>query len=95
MLQDDYKFEDTAYIRERTDTASIHGWVRNHITKDNLDVIATSTSLYDTLKRLKARCQPTDEAKKLDLKIQWQQLMNSDTKSQDWLKVLYKITNLY
>lgn len=98
VLQVDYGFDRDDFVRERDDVAAIHKWVLDHITRENLDVIATSTSLHETLRRLKARCQPTDEAKtveRLELKMQWQHLMNSTPKSQDPFKILDKIVTLY
>ncbi|TID14218.1 putative MFS monosaccharide transporter [Venturia nashicola] len=95
LLQVVYEISLDEYFRERTSLATTHQWVREHITKRNLYIIAPSKSLYETLKRLKARYHRTDEEIRLDLQIEWRQLMNSEFKFRDQMEVLDKVINLH
>ncbi len=74
---------------------ALHQYIREHITLPNHDAIADSTTVWTTLRRLQDRCQPTDEARLLELKIKWNRLLNMDTKSQEWKMVVDKVSNLY
>jgi hypothetical protein len=95
LQQDEYRFDYSDWQKEASAMASIHKYIREHITLPNHDIIADSTTVWGTLRKLKERCEPTDEAKLLELKMQWNRLINMDVKSQDWKMVLDKISVLY
>jgi hypothetical protein len=94
-LQEDYKFEHGEWKQQESAMIAIHQYIREHITLPNHDAISESKSVWDTLRKLQDRCQLSDEAKLLDLKIRWNRLVNMETKNQEWKVIVDNVSNLY
>jgi hypothetical protein len=74
-LQEDFRFDHAEWTRENNSMIAIHQYFREHITLPNHDAIADTTTVWGTLRKLQTRCQPTNEAKQLELRMQWNRLV--------------------
>ena len=95
LLQDEYRVDHGEWRREQESLISIHQYIREHITLPNHNAIANATTVWETLYKLQTRCQPSPVSRRLELKMQWNRLMNSDTKNQDWRIIIDKVANLH
>src|SRR5882757_3177787 len=67
LQQKNYQFDQADWKAQDAALTIIHKYIREHITLPNHVAIAGSRSVWDTLRRLRERNEPTDEAYKLDL----------------------------
>lgn len=95
LLVTKHNFKNAQYQREDAALIHIHDWIRKHITYSNLDTIADTSSVRDTLIKLQKRNKPTDEAVNFQLQNLWFSTLMMDTTNQDWRVLLDKVTIVF
>jgi hypothetical protein len=95
LLYTSYQQEYAEWKQQDAALIAIHKHIREHITLPNHIAIAESTSVWNTLRLLKERNEPSDEAYKLGLQYEWSNLFIMDTRNQDWLVIIDKIRAVF
>jgi hypothetical protein len=93
--QEDYRFNLHDYEKQQTTLITISKWVREHITLPNQDAVKGCSTLWQTLRKLQDRCKASPASTRLELKRQWNQLVTTDTRSQNWRMILDKLSIQY